>query len=84
MRVLIIGGSGFLGIHLAEELAKKGYMINILDIKKPKNLNKNVKFFNGDITKSKSLIRALKNCKIVFIWEVFQISNTQLIIHIKQ
>ena len=52
MRVLIIGGSGFLGIHLAEELAKKGYMINILDIKKPKNLNKNVKFFNGDITKS--------------------------------
>ena len=66
MRVLIIGGSGFLGIHLAEELAKKGYMINILDIKKPKNLNKNVKFFNGDITKSKSLIRALKNCKIVF------------------
>ena len=66
MRVLIIGGSGFLGIHLAEELAKKGYKINILDIKKPNNLNKNVKFFNGDITKSKSLIRALKNCKIVF------------------
>jgi len=66
MRVLIIGGSGFLGIHLAEELAKKGYKINILDIKKPNNLNKNVKFFNGDITKSKPLIRALKNCKIVF------------------
>ena len=35
MRVLIIGGSGFLGIHLAEELVKKGYKINILDIKKP-------------------------------------------------
>ena len=66
MKVLIIGGSGFLGIHLAEELVKKGYKINILDIKKPDNLNKNIKFFNGDITKSKTLIRAIKNCKIVF------------------
>ena len=66
MRVLIIGGSGFLGIHLAEELAKKGYKINILDIKKPNNLNKSVKFFYGDMTKSKSVIKAIKNCKIVF------------------
>ena len=66
MRVLIIGGSGFLGIHLTEELVKKGFKINILDIKKPFNLSKNVKFFHGDITKPKTLTRAIKNCKIVF------------------
>ena len=40
--------------------------INILDIKKPNNLNKSVKFFYGDMTKSKSVIKAIKNCKIVF------------------
>ena len=66
MKVLIIGGSGFLGIHLAEQLVKKGYKINILDIKKPKNLGKNIKFFYGDMTKTKDLFRAIKNCKIVF------------------
>ena len=66
MRVLIIGGSGFLGVHLTKELVKKGYKINILDIKKPYNLDKKVKFFHGDITKSKTLTRAIQNCKIVF------------------
>ena len=57
----------FLGIYLTEKLAKKGYKINILDIKKTYNLNKNVKFFHGDITKPKTLTKAIKNCKIVFI-----------------
>ena len=66
MRILIIGGSGFLGIHLAEELVKKGYKINILNIKKPKNLRKEINFFYGDIIQSKDLIKATKNCQIVF------------------
>lgn len=66
MKALIIGGSGFLGIHLAEQLVKKGYEINILDIKKPKNLDKKINFFYGDMTKAKDLFRATKNCKIIF------------------
>ena len=66
MKALIIGGSGFLGIHLAEQLVKKGYEINILDIKKPKNLDKNINFFYGDMTKARDLFIATKNCKIIF------------------
>ena len=57
MRVLIIGGSGFLGIHLAEELEKKGYKINILDIKKPKNLNKNIKLLLKNVKDNSKIIK---------------------------
>ena len=64
---MIIGGSGFLGIHLAEQLVKKGYEINILDIKKPKNLDKNINFFYGDMTKAKDLFRATKIVRLFFI-----------------
>ena len=65
MKALIIGGSGFFR-NLAEQLVKKGYEINILDIKKPKNLDKNINFFYGDMTKARDLFRATKNCKIIF------------------
>ena len=31
MKVLLAGGSGFLGSHLAEELVKKEYDVTVLD-----------------------------------------------------
>lgn len=41
-RVVVTGGSGFIGIHLVELLCQQGYMVLNLDIKQPldrKNLN---------------------------------------------
>ena len=48
---LIIGGTGFIGFHLAKNL-KKRYNVNSVSIKKfPKNKIKNVKYFIFDINK---------------------------------
>tara|TARA_X000000950_G_scaffold14462_1_gene15633 strand:- start:8864 stop:9964 length:1101 start_codon:yes stop_codon:yes gene_type:complete len=73
--VLITGGAGFIGSHLADNLFKTGnYNITILDnlSKKthssdwPKYLNKNYKLILGDVTDKKILLKALKSINIVF------------------
>ena len=46
-KALVIGGSGFLGSHLAETLNDKGYKVTILDKQKIK-LNRKIKFIKGD------------------------------------
>ena len=53
-KILIIGGTGFIGFHLAKNL-KKRYNVNSVSIKKfPKNKIKNVKYFIFDINKKKN------------------------------
>ena len=66
MRVLIFGGSGFLGKSLSIYLSKKKHKVTIFDKKKiPLNL-KSVKFIKGDILNLKQVIRATKNQDIVY------------------
>ncbi len=62
MRILITGGAGFVGRHLAEFLLSKNYKITILDqfLNSTKKeiiplLKKGVILLEGDITESKSL-----------------------------
>ena len=40
MKITLLGGSGFLGSHVAEELSKRGYRIKIFDKVKSKWLKK--------------------------------------------
>ena len=49
MKVLITGGSGFLGSHVSDELSKRGYDVIIFDQKKTKWLSKGQKFVLGKI-----------------------------------
>lgn len=49
MRIGIIGGSGFVGSHIALHLAEKGYDVTIYDIQKPRFFHKNIKFVRKDI-----------------------------------
>jgi len=66
-RVLITGGSGFLGINLARFLYKKGYAIRLIDIVKfdYKDMNDKVEFIQGDIRDQEKLNSAAKNCSII-------------------
>ena len=65
MKILITGGSGFVGSNLADYLTEKGHKITIFDSKKSKWLKKNQKFIKGDLL-SDNLKLAVKNKDIIF------------------
>ena len=65
-KVVVIGGSGFLGSHVADELSLLGYKVTILDRKKSKWLKKNQKFFFCDIFDKKLLKKYIAGSHAVF------------------
>ena len=40
-KVIVFGGSGFLGSHVADSLTKRGFDVTIFDIKESENIKKN-------------------------------------------
>ena len=58
-KVVIFGGSGFLGSYLAEELLRNNFKIVIADIKKPKTIA-NQKFVKVNILDLESINPQLK------------------------
>jgi nucleoside-diphosphate-sugar epimerase len=50
MKVLVTGGSGFMGGHIVQACEKRGYSVTILDVHKPAFFTDS-EFFQGDITK---------------------------------
>lgn len=66
-KILICGGTGFIGQRLVKELLKKGRNINLLvyDKTPPSFKNKNLNVFKGSILDKEALKRALKESDIV-------------------
>jgi dTDP-L-rhamnose 4-epimerase len=75
-KVLITGGAGFIGSHLADELLQKGYEVRVLDnlseqvhgknCERPEYLNPGVELITGDIRDPKKVKEALKGIDAVF------------------
>lgn len=61
-RILITGGTGFIGYHLAKKCLKLNWSVTSLSTKKPKKIRKlkKVKYIFSDITKKKLLKKKLK------------------------
>ena len=66
MKILVIGGSGFVGSHTCDELSKMGHLVTIYDRVKSSWLSKNQKMIVGDITDEKSIFEAVKGIDIVY------------------
>ncbi|MCB0140084.1 MAG: NAD-dependent epimerase/dehydratase family protein, partial [Caldilineaceae bacterium] len=52
MRVLITGGAGFIGVHLANELYRLGHYVRVLDdlsAGDPERLQTGITFSRGDV-----------------------------------
>lgn len=49
MKALVVGGSGFIGSHVADELTQAGHEVTILDIKRSNYLNDKQRIIIGDM-----------------------------------
>ena len=60
-RVLITGGTGFLGLHLARKFVKEKYTVTLFDLEnlEEKALRKKVRFIKGDIRDQKAIASAM-------------------------
>ncbi|HYE33873.1 SDR family NAD(P)-dependent oxidoreductase [Methylocaldum sp.] len=75
-RILITGGAGFIGSHLADGLIERGYRVRVLDTlneqvhgdirQPPEYLNPAVEFMHGDVRDAGSVREALREVDAVF------------------
>lgn len=71
MNILVTGGAGFIGSHIAEHFSSKGHSVTILDNLStgyPRNIPKseNITFIEGDICDSATVAKAAKGADYVF------------------
>ena len=65
-RVLVFGGSGFIGSHVADVLSSSGYNVTIFDIKKSPYISGSQKMIIGDINNKENIDKAIENNDIVY------------------
>jgi UDP-glucose 4-epimerase len=64
-RVLITGGSGFIGTHLAERLVAAGYRPRLFDLHRPETAIAGCEVVTGDMTRLDEVATALEACQAV-------------------
>lgn len=64
LRVLVTGGSGFIGSHVVDRLVENGYHVRVFDRAKP--LRDDVEWFNGDLLNEKDVLESCKDVEAIF------------------
>jgi dTDP-L-rhamnose 4-epimerase len=73
VRVLITGGAGFIGSHLADRFLREGFQVRILDsleprihpLGRPRYLPAAAEFMQGDVSNREALLAALQGVDVV-------------------
>ena len=65
-KVVVIGGSGFMGSHTADELTKRGYAVSIYDRCSSPWLLDQQQMFVGDMLDRNALIQCCKDARYIF------------------
>jgi UDP-glucose 4-epimerase len=64
--VCVIGGSGFLGSHVCDQLSDAGYKVKIFDITPSKWIRDDQVMHLGDITNEAEILKAVKDNEFVY------------------
>ena len=65
-KVCVIGGSGFLGSHVADALSDAGYVVRIFDNKPSIWLRDNQKMVVGDLLDADKVDAVIRDCDVVY------------------
>jgi len=68
MRILVLGGNGFLGSHIVDELLSHNHDVSIFDRGESKNsqlATKNIRYYLGDFSDSVLMLEALDSIDLV-------------------
>jgi len=65
-KVVVVGGSGFIGSHVADHLSEVGYQVTIYDKTHSQYLRKDQDMVVGDVQDSNKLNQAIKGADIVY------------------
>ena len=93
--VLVTGGAGFIGSHLADELLKDDFYVRVLDNLSSGSLEnirhnigkKSFEFIKGDLKNLKDIMKAIENVEIVFHFAAnpeVRVSTTSPEIHFRE
>ena len=74
-KILITGGAGFIGSHLVETLANKGYRVIVIDLLEQKFTNPNIKTYVADIRDSKLMSNIITNEEVKCIVHLAALIN---------
>lgn len=66
MKVIVFGGSGFLGSHVADELSSKGHDVTVFDKNRSEYLRRDQTMIVGDVLDMQSVCGALRGCDVVY------------------
>jgi len=66
MKIIVFGGSGFVGSHLADKLTEAGHEVTIFDLNPSAYLQESQRFIQGNILDQKRVIEALEGQEIVY------------------
>ncbi len=66
MKALVVGGSGFLGSHVADALTASGVSVRLFDLVASPHRSQNQEMVIGDFTEARAVERAMEDCEVVY------------------